>query len=50
LEEDILARLHANVSLAYIASGGEAVAGFWIVLQHFIGEEGIEQFQNVQGL
>lgn len=50
LEAEIFADLHANVSRAYTASGGEAVAGFWTVLQHLIGEEGNEQFRIVQGL
>jgi DNA-binding MarR family transcriptional regulator len=50
LEANIYADLHANVSRAYTASGGEAVAGFWTVMQHLIGEEGNEQFRVVQGL
>jgi DNA-binding MarR family transcriptional regulator len=50
LEAEIFADLHANVSRAYTASGGEAVTGFWTVLQHLIGEEGNEQFRIVQGL
>jgi DNA-binding MarR family transcriptional regulator len=50
LEAEIYADLHANVLRAYTASGGEAVAGFWTVMQHLIGEEGNEQFRVVQGL
>jgi DNA-binding MarR family transcriptional regulator len=50
LEANIYADLHANVSRAYTASGGEAVAGFRTVMQHLIGEEGNEQFRTVQGL
>ncbi len=50
LEAELFAILHANVLRAYTASGGIAVAGFWTVLQHLIGEEGNMQFRVVQGL
>lgn len=50
LEEALFDELHANVARAYAASGGVAVAGFWTVLQHLIGEEGRAQFAAVQGL
>lgn len=48
LERDIFDDLHANVAQAYSASGGEAVAGFWIVMQHLMGAEARIQFQAVQ--
>lgn len=50
LEKTLFDDLHANVARAYAASGSEAVAGFWTVLQHLIGEEGRKQFATVQGL
>jgi DNA-binding MarR family transcriptional regulator len=50
LEASIFDELHANVARAYAASGGDAVAGFWTVLQHLIGVEGREQFAAVQGM
>ena len=50
LETTLFDNLHANVARAYAASGGDAVAGFWTVLQHLIGEEGRTQFAAVQGL
>lgn len=45
IERDLFDDLHDNVMRAYHASGGGAVRGFWIVLQHLIGEEGREQFR-----
>ena len=50
LEAALFNDLHANVANAYAASGGDAVAGFWTVLQHLIGKEGRDQFAAVQGL
>jgi DNA-binding MarR family transcriptional regulator len=50
LEASIFNELHANVASAYTASGGDAVAGFWTVLQHLIGVEGRQQFAAVQGM
>lgn len=50
LERSLFDELHANVARAYLAAGGCAVAGFWTVLQHLIGEEGRRQFALVQGL
>lgn len=49
LERAIFDELHGNVARAYAASGGDAVAGLWIVLQNLIGEEGRAQFRAVQG-
>nr|WP_085809161.1 MarR family winged helix-turn-helix transcriptional regulator [Sphingomonas sp. TZW2008] len=48
LERQLFNELHGSMAQAYAASGGEAVKGFWIVLQHLIGEEGCEQFRAVQ--
>ena len=48
LEKAIFDELHDNVARAYEASGGEAVAGLWVVLQHLMGEEAREQFRAVQ--
>jgi DNA-binding MarR family transcriptional regulator len=48
LEHDIFVGLHANMSRAYAASGGEAVAGFWVVLQHLMGEEARSVFRAMQ--
>ena len=50
IERAIFDVLHDNVARAYEASGGEAVAGLWIVLQHLMGEEAREQFRAVQGV
>lgn len=50
LEKVIFDDLHDNVARAFSASGGEAVAGFWTVLQHLMGEEARVQFRMVQGL
>ncbi len=50
LERAIYDVLHDNVSRAYKASGGEAVAGLWTVLQHLMGEDARAQFRSVQGL
>lgn len=48
LERELFEELHNNVSRAYAEAGGDAVAGFWRVLQHLIGEEGRTQFRAVQ--
>lgn len=48
LEKELFDELHDNVARAYAASGGDAVTGFWIVLQNLIGAEGREQFRAVQ--
>jgi hypothetical protein len=50
LQASIFDELHANLARAYAASGGDAVAGFWTVLQHLIGVEGREQFAAMQGM
>ena len=50
LENALFDQLRANVAKAYAESGGEAVAGFWTVLQHLIGEEGRMRFAAVQGM
>ena len=49
MERVIFDVLHDNVVRAYKASGGEAVAGLWTVLQHLMGEEARGQFRVVQG-
>ncbi|WP_085810535.1 MarR family winged helix-turn-helix transcriptional regulator [Sphingomonas sp. TZW2008] len=48
LERQLFAELHDNMAQAYAASGGDAVRGFWTVLQHLIGDEGRQQFSKVQ--
>jgi len=48
LERELFKELHDNVARAYAASGGEAVNGLWVVLQHLIGAEGRKQFRAVQ--
>ncbi|GGB21421.1 MarR family transcriptional regulator [Sphingomonas metalli] len=50
LERTIFEELHGKVAHAYSAAGGEAVRGFWSVLQHLIGEEGRTMFGAVQRL
>lgn len=50
LERAIFVDLHDNVARAYHASGGDAVAGFWQVLQHLMGNEARAQFRMVQQL
>jgi DNA-binding MarR family transcriptional regulator len=47
LEQEIFDDLHANVERAYAFSGGEAVAGFWTVMQHLMGEEAQQQFRMI---
>lgn len=39
LEQDIFTIMHDNMAQAYAASGGQAVSGFWIVLQHLMGDD-----------
>lgn len=39
LEQAIFTQLHDNMARAYKASDSNAVAGFWIVLQHLMGDE-----------
>jgi len=48
LERELFGELHGDVARAYAASGGEAVAGFWTVLQNLIGPEGRERFRALQ--
>jgi DNA-binding MarR family transcriptional regulator len=48
LERDIFDDLRANVALAYAASGEQAIAGFWIVMQNLMGQNGRLQFNAVQ--
>jgi DNA-binding MarR family transcriptional regulator len=47
LEQEIFDDLHANVERAYTLAGGEAVAGFWAVMQHLMGEEAQRQFRMI---
>lgn len=47
LERSLFDDLHVNVARAYAETGGEAVAGFWTVLQHLRGEEGRRQFAEL---
>lgn len=39
LEHAIFAELHANMARAYRAADSAAVGGFWVVLQHLMGDE-----------
>lgn len=48
LERAIFDCLRDNIEKAYAASGGNAVAGFWTVLQHLMGDEGRTQFRTLQ--
>lgn len=48
LERELFDEMHGNVAQAYAASGGQAVAGFWTVLQNLIGPDGREQFRALQ--
>ncbi len=47
LERELFVPLHDNVARAYVNSGPDAVAGFWTVIQHLIGAEGRQRFQEI---
>ena len=44
LEVGIFEDLRQNMARAYAASGGAAVAGYWTVLQHLMGDDARVQF------
>jgi DNA-binding MarR family transcriptional regulator len=48
LEKDLFTVLHDNMASAYAASGGQAVAGFWVVLQHLMGGDAQSIFAQIQ--
>ncbi|TXC71539.1 MarR family transcriptional regulator [Sphingomonas ginsenosidivorax] len=48
LEQDLFIVLHDNMARAYGASGGQAVAGFWVVMQHLMGTEAQSIFARIQ--
>jgi DNA-binding MarR family transcriptional regulator len=48
LEAELFAEIGRDFAHAYAASGGQAVAGFWTVLQNVIGPEGREHFRALQ--
>ena len=48
LEKRLFSSLHENMSQAYVASGEQAVAGFWIMMQNLMNEEARSQFEDFQ--
>ena len=48
LEKDLFVVLHENMARAYAASGGQAVAGFWVVMQHLMGKDAQGIFAQIQ--
>ena len=48
LETCLFNVLHDNMAGAYAASGGQAVAGFWVVLQHLMGGDAQTIFAQIQ--
>ncbi len=48
LEHDLFTVLHTNMATAYAASGGQAVAGFWVVMQHLMGASAQTIFAQIQ--
>lgn len=48
LEKDLFIVLHDNMTRAYASSGGQAVAGFWVVMQHLMGVEAQAIFARIQ--
>lgn len=44
LEQRLFSGLHTNMSRAYAASGEDAVAGFWTMMQNLMSEEAQRQF------
>jgi DNA-binding MarR family transcriptional regulator len=48
LEHDLFTVLHANMASAYAASGGQAVAGFWVVMQYLMGGDAQSIFAQIQ--
>lgn len=48
LEHSLFAELRQNMSRAYTAAGEDAVAGYWVVMQHLMSQEARDQFQAFQ--
>lgn len=48
LEQDLFIVLHDNMARAYASSGGQAVAGFWVVMQHLMGVDAQNIFARIQ--
>ncbi|MEG3165981.1 helix-turn-helix domain-containing protein [Sphingomonas sp. PB2P19] len=48
LEKDLFIVLHENMARAYAASGGQAVAGYWVVMQHLMGGDAQGIFSQIQ--
>lgn len=47
LEHAIFSDLHANMARAYRAADSAAVGGFWVVLQHLMGEDAQRLFATM---
>ncbi len=48
LEQELFIVLHDNMARAYASSGGQAVAGFWVVMQHLMGVDAQGIFARIQ--
>lgn len=48
LEHSLFADLRANMARAYTSAGEEAVAGYWIVMQHLMTQDVQDQFLAFQ--
>ena len=44
LEQRLFAGLHGNMSRAYAASGEDAVAGYWTIMQNLMSDDVQRQF------
>jgi DNA-binding MarR family transcriptional regulator len=47
LEMALFTDLRHNMAQAYAAAGGQAVAGYWVVMQNLMGEEARAQFARL---
>jgi len=48
LEHSLFADLRENMARAYTSAGEEAVAGYWIVMQHLMTQDVQDQFLAFQ--
>ena len=48
LEQGLFTVLHDNMVRAYSSSGGQAVAGYWVVMQHLMGVDAQAIFARIQ--
>ncbi|WP_380785796.1 MarR family transcriptional regulator [Sphingomonas sp. R86521] len=48
LEQHLFIVLHNNMARAYESSGGQAVAGYWVVMQHLMGVDAQGIFAQIQ--